>query len=630
VSLIWQEPDLFFLVRWVALIGPISALYAEIPKIPESLEDLEITSTFSEGVSPSVSTFYANEYRDFADYLSIQNGFYLFRQGASGRYSPLFRRGLGPEHIEFILEGFSLQSFSGFLFNPENLPSAWNSQLQILTVSQTKNNSNTVQIQSQASHGGTANFSLNHHHGSEASLSWSDEYWSLLWSSRYFPNRYPYWDRNRTPYNTEDDSWKRLENARHQSQWFALKRNFGSKIQLSTLHFIENGGIQGAEGNPTESAFFQNQHHWIGFTYKNNFLEWTVPLNWNKNFSQWGPEDRLYYNISDTLRWTSRALMTGSDLSLHHDGKYHDGSSHFSYQFDQFEPTLTPPTFPFRWKGKKHKLGFNQKQNLHFSSWNSHASVAIETALLSRESPEQTKIHSMHQVNWRANTSFTYLGENWSGELRGGRNFLNPSFIQWFGGHKGLLPNPTLKSEQIYLIEAELKIQKKSWTFKNLIYQMHRFDWILPVYSVQLTKYVNAAQSDHIGWESESIWQKNRRSFHMRHTWARAKQIDPEPLYDGLKVPNHPDFSASFEYREKWTPFQYWLRIQNQSPLFRDRANTKKTGVRHYLSLGIISQFYPYQFSLSAYSGLKKYRDQAYHSFPSAQNEIQCQIHYFF
>ncbi len=557
-----------------------------------------------------------------ADVVAEQTGVQTRRYGGTGSFQTVTIRGVQGNQVLVLLDGIPLNSAMGGAvdlgaINPERI-----SEIKVykcITPGEFGGNSiggvinlkskSTLKAQSLSAQTALGAYGYQKY-AMETSHSFSEK--SRIFGSLNYVktnNNWPYIDRNKTPYNTDDDQVRTVENhhyeffeARvHPSLYLSGGRTLASGVAYST----SEGGIPATEGTTNRTAKHgqdlfiltsrlsqekPSESASIVFTPEIGYVKWS---------------DYTFWTSLDESMGTSHGGITSapnsygeskSDLQIVHASCITDifFTDKFGGQFtlqgkhSQIATTTHVCGFPHGdWPGNSQELSMAadvnaslQKGPLIFGTSAGGGMQAIRSytkgghndVLEMTVAPSDTMEYpwSVHGgVQCRIEKMVNVF-------VNAARYSKIPGLRDKYGTNGAVIPNPDLTEETGITVEAGLRFLRERFFAEAVLFRTEIRNGIVMLSDGNMTKPVNLAASMTKGIEV-SLWVQPFKFIRadLRLTLQNAENRSRLYSYYGKKLPNEPDLSGlgkitlgSF----KGVEVGYWLDYK--SFFFRDFGNT--------------------------------------------------------
>ena len=347
-------------------------------------------------------------------------GFEVREEGGVGSFQPYFYRGLDAQHIPLSINGFKLSSIDGQVSHLSKISLIWADTITLDKSSINDGHFAEINIQTPKDRD-FFNLSLSYPFGTESHLGLNnisgDFTQSHLFSTSNYPNRFEYLDRNRTPYNKEDDQFKTLENGEfnsfnsfHQFDYKLAQSSIFSQVLIS----LEGGGLHGKEGLETDSAGHSKFIGALEWGFKNKSMRISHQVSANKQKAYWSPRDNIYYQ-------TDLPTILGQSL-LSQQIKYNQKigiSKNFKLPFivkwnhDYRQPEdILNPKFNWNWQGNKHQISSGISPSLTLDKFKTEAYFISQLNFEEFKTNNNSSEYNDHNINYNFGLFNSYTSTN--------------------------------------------------------------------------------------------------------------------------------------------------------------------------------------------------------------------------
>lgn len=584
--------------------------------------------------------------KSLADVIAEQTGIQTRRYGGTGSFQTVSIRGVQGEEVCVLLDGIPLNSAMGGAVDLGRINLDIVEEIEVykgLTPAKFGGNGlgGVVNIKTKASvHKNSVNahtsigaygyqkYGVTLAHSPLAQV----KILSLL-SFLKADNDWKYRNRNRTPYNLEDDSIDRVLNAGLTSMDVLFQPEVflgGDKVLKSALYYsLLKKGLPAREGHINPTTLNDNEQ----FSFNLSLPALEYKGSWNYQLlSNLG-----YYRVSDKLRWTSldedmstAHSLTGStanslgttksDLSIANISLIHSLSlidffhSEMVFQaiHSQINSSAKATGFPMGdYPGESTEFSFAieaDSKKEWSKNWSTGVSMGGATQLIRNVSEggynallaTSYRPSDSLEIAWSAQSGFNAKwNQQFSLYFNMGRFSNTPSLQQRYGTKGAILANPELLQETGITWELGSKIQRKQW--KNLFAELIYFrttmeNGILLLPGGAMVKPTNLASSKIEGIEGTFQMQPlSKLNLELRSTWQKPLNTSKVNNYAGNDLPNEPRLSALGKMG--FGPlhgfhFSYWTEYK--SAFYRDNGNllrVPENGSHTSRSLRLLAEF---------------------------------------
>ncbi|MGM0444393.1 MAG: TonB-dependent receptor plug domain-containing protein [Fibrobacterota bacterium] len=408
--------------------------------------------------------------------------------------------------------------------------------------------------------------------------------------SRFSRNNFPYYDRNGTPYNDDDDLLQRLQNSAftEQSAAFGFLRE-QTRLRLNWRRSERE--IPAGEGSRNYTAHHRQEalrvqmrhassrwagdHRW-GLSVKKNGFFWTGIDHFGLSVNTLAPDEEG----AAGSREVSGTYSVGGDLPLQ--GPWYLSFSLHSAGQSLFPDQDIPGFVPFQWevyRGTATLAGdlHRRREDLSLFAGGSvtgalngsgggtdeYTGVTLPDTLLA------TGAHSLQSGFSRSwGTHVTLFGS-------AGLSARLPALSELYGYSGGIRPNPDLDGETARKGEAGLRLKGRKKEFSVTAFAITTENMIRTLVNSTngVARFTNIGRTRSRGIEAqgrlEGLWGDCATNI----TWNRAED---RSAYRGNLLPDQPEFS--WRGRVESTSFKgvsCALEGEYKSRVYRDRANLK-------------------------------------------------------
>ena len=445
-------------------------------------------------------------------------------------------------------------------------------------------------------------------------------------------NDYDYLDRNRTPYNKNDDTVRALNNAEYTS--FALTHRstvsaLGGSLRRSFSLRSDWGGLPGAEGARTVSAGYENRAAQAGLSWGRDLpfpgeadLELGLGgrLEWNR--MEWGDEDHLsnitrgdvtLENETDALNATARlhwnpvpaweialAERAGAETLVPR-----NLAGQANWDWDASRLRSQSSLSLARRFSRRMRLGVQGAVDVRAES---AANGATDDSI------ERSDVDGSARVVWSFAPTPSLLFHSYCA-----RGVQAPTLRERFGARRGTLPSPDLRSEESVKWEIGFSRSTPLWSVEGAFHDNRLDRTVVFVTSGELSKAINVGAARVTGAELlASVRPARWASFRASGEWTRAVDRGSVRAYRSLRLPNVPEWTSRLGATFSAGPVETDLRLALVSPFWRDRANRRRVDAAAQLGCGARWQATPrLRFSVQFEDLLDRAPESAYSSYPS-------------
>ena len=536
--------------------------------------------------------------KSLGDVLEEQTGVSSRKRGGIGAYESISLRGVGGNKIKIFIDGVPLNSieenavdlgkislqrfdrieiYKGFV-SGELGGNAIGGAINLITKGLENNKKALLDLS-------IGEYQTHNHYaslwGQKKNLSYSTDV-NYIGSA----NDYEYLDRNKTPYNSDDDEYKVLQNAQFQSVSATqkLKWSGNEDVLFTKLNYgRSSGGLPGEEGDIDLSNEYSN-------------LDYDVLTRWNTSRLE---ELDLYIDNSISGGYNvykNRGLVNKSTDSYFVNSytflkafaksvwRYQATDLWYLQLLNQTQwEKITPRSElgysgPDLWENERKTFLWSLESDL---SWKNLEWSGVYSPQVIREDSEYAEditdsiryeddYHYYDSYSASLLFSFSEVFKVFGSV---GKFIRLPGVNERFGGMTTLLPNVELKEETSFNAESGLRFQSKGKSiFTELVFFQNKIkDIVIPVAKPPYVKFLNIGNASTKG--VELIFQYTPSRFlesHTNITIQDSKQGD-------LKTP----YQSDFVWGQKWNVLLARLRLEYRfnftKGYFEDEFNSIET-----------------------------------------------------
>ncbi len=431
-------------------------------------------------------------------------------------------------------------------------------------------------------------------------------------SYRHSDNNFPFFNRNGTPYNTEDDRWEERKNADFSqfSGTHSLEKIFANSVlsRFTVSHSDESGGNPGKESNQTEVAGFKrNFVQGILFSdiplFRALSLSAKLTARAEKSTAHsYYPLDKIGYAYSDFLEYGVFQTSLYPEISLDiHPGDSWNANLYFRSFLDYLEPRDDRNiTSKLKWELKRTSgeaaFDFSKKFSSYFI-WNTDASVRIIRDRFSggilKTPTQQDTVPASERTNFfpsARTAATTVFSKIFQGFASVGYYERAPQVMERYGVYQNVLPNPALKAESgwNYELGVLFKTPGENHSLQISVFETRLKNGIIWYTTNSFSKPLNLSESKTQGMELNL----QTRPFSFLEGGFQGTLQNPKDFSDGVyrqkQLAGEPRYSFAAQMR--WfLPFHFsftW-KTHYRSEVFNDRANKQSipAAFTHFSSL---------------------------------------------
>lgn len=448
----------------------------------------------------------------------------------------------------------------------------------------------------------TGDAALSVHSALHDSLDWSS---NLSW--RFADNDYPYYDRNGTPYNTDDDQWRHRQNAefRQLSGTHHFKRIF-PKFQWNwhLLHQQSSSGYPGTESDQAILAGTEEEK----FSLKTDLQrfwgsqeQWSALLgmdaSWYKSLFHWSNKlDHLGYTQGndDWQEVGHVSLQAKPSLALRYEKRVYEWGWHLMGLAENMTPRDKPVTAQqWRWELNRRQILSVLDGAWRIQPWLQGAISHQITSTHDRNSGGILKLTWIDTIpassDWdldqAAQFSLRLLPEQqaWQAHLTMARHYRLPALTERYGTSLGIIPNPELKPESGWKAELGTQIQCRRLQAQITGFWNTLRQGIVWVQAAGFAKPVNIGQSRTYGLElSVKSQPTSWLHYSWDGTWQSPRNQSTSAQYHDKQLPGEPKLALN-QHATLQLPFHLSMdwALRWQSQIYRDQANQQSIPRQH-------------------------------------------------
>jgi outer membrane cobalamin receptor len=446
-------------------------------------------------------------------------------------------------------------------------------------------------------------------------------------------NDWEFLDRNKTPYNLDDDYVRKMENHQYHAYDFV----FNPVLQISKNQKLTTGfwlrrshaGLPAFEGATNRTAYHEQnifsmhaQFHNLENNH-NKIFSWVPFLS----YQQWN--DHTFWSSLDENMGATHGGLSGNRAWGHATSKTHSlfGSlqakliqttyAQLSVNAQGRHSQIATETkftgFPFGdWPGSSQEATLALESDFMVPSgsivWGSKIGgslSAIRNAtrggknpiMVESVPPSDTLLHT-----WGAHGGIhALIGQHWNVFSNVARYTSTPTLREKFGSNGAFKPNPDLQEEIVYTLELGTKFSSSKFYGQMIGFRTILHNGIILLSDGNMSKPVNMARATIEGLESslEYRWASTFKT-EVRITWQNALNSSRLYTYYGNQLPHEPEWSGVFKMVAG--PFwgarlTYWADYK--SLLYLDQANTQRIpadiNLNGSLLHNVLLQIYPWR-----------------------------------
>ncbi|MDR1760728.1 MAG: TonB-dependent receptor plug domain-containing protein [Fibrobacter sp.] len=431
-------------------------------------------------------------------------------------------------------------------------------------------------------------------------------------SYRRSDNNFRFFNRNGTPYNTEDDRWEERKNADFSqiSGTHSLEKIFANSIlsRFTVSHSEEAGGNPGRESNQTVVAGFKrNFVQGILFSdfplFRALSLSAQVTARAEKSSAHsYYPLDKIGYAHPGFLEYGVFQTSLYPEISLDiHPGVSWNANFYFRGFLDYLEPRDSQKiTSKLKWELKRTSgeaaFDFSKKFSSYFI-WNADVSARFIRDQfyggILQTPTQQDTIPASKETNFfpsARTAAVTAFAKSLQGFASVGYYERAPQVMERYGVYQNVLPNPELKAESGWNYELGLMIKTPSenHSLQISLFETRLKNGIVWYTANSFSKPLNLSESKTQGVELNL----QTKPFSFLEGGIQGSLQNPKDLSAGIyrqkQLAGEPRYSFAAETR-LFLPFHlsFTWKTHYRSKVFNDRANRQSipAAFTHFSSL---------------------------------------------
>jgi outer membrane receptor protein involved in Fe transport len=579
----------------------------------------------SQSISIIRASDWAGTNKGIADVVAEQTGVQTRRYGGTGSFQTVSIRGVQGNEVLVLLDGIPLNSAMGGAvdlgaINPDRI-----AEIEVykgITPGQFGGNAlgGVINLKSKAAavedKSVVAQASLGaygyHKYCAEVNHAYSDQF-KIFGSLDYLhsENNWPYLDRNKTPYNPDDDKISIVEN--HQFNFFGARLHpslglSGGRVWSSGISYeTSEVGIPASEGSTNRTA--KHGQDVLVVTSRLSKQEpndnFSMSLTPELGYVQWA--DNTFWTCLDQSMGTSHGGITSSpnsygesrsNLHILHASCIADvfctenlgGEITVQGKHSVISSTTHVSGFPHGdWPGNSQELALSADINgsLPVGAFRCGATAgsgvkAIRSATAGgrNEALEMTvQPADTIEYPWAVHGGVHIGLEKKLNLFANAARYSNiPSLRDKYGTNGAVIPNPDLQEETGITFEAGIRLLLERFFMEAVAFRTEMKNGIIMLSDGNMTKPVNLAGSLSSGLEM-TLWVQPfsflRTEF--RGTWQKTENRYRLYNYYGKQLPNEPALSALGKFSlgpVRGVELHYWADYK--SVFFRDYGNTQR------------------------------------------------------
>ncbi|MFP4164124.1 MAG: TonB-dependent receptor [Chitinispirillaceae bacterium] len=562
--------------------------------------------------------------KSIADVVAEQTGVQTRRYGGTGSYQTTTIRGVQGDRVLVLLDGIPLNSVMGGAvdlgaINVDRFSSieiykgitpgefGGNSIGGVVNLkSKSASDAQTSSVQTSVGAYGYKKFGMesNHHFSDQLSLFGSLNYVES-------DNNWPYCDRNKTPYNLQDDVIRKVENHSYSLIEARLHPSLnlpgGRKLLGGVALTKSQVGIPASEGSANRTA--THSHDVVSATLRMSeeessdisMLTFTPEIG----YLQWA--DNTFWTSLDQNMGTSHGRITSapnsfgemkSALYVSHASGTADiyllenlgGQITVQGRYSAIATRTRVSGFPHGdWPGNRQEAAFTADLNNSLPVGSLTLGATAGGSLKAIRSATKGGRNDVLEITvkptvtvelpWAAHAGIRLGMDNRFNLFMNAARYSNvPGLRDKYGTKGTVTPNPDLKEETGTTIETGLRLLHEDLWFEATAFRTKTHNGIIMLSDGSMAKPVNLAEARTVGLET-TISTKPCRYLksEIRATLQEAVNLSGLYNYNGKQLPNEPRFSmlAKVVLGPFWgMEPEYW--IDYKSHFFRDYGNTQR------------------------------------------------------
>ncbi|GHV14308.1 hypothetical protein AGMMS49938_10200 [Fibrobacterales bacterium] len=550
------------------------------------------------------SEHWAGKNISLADLLAENSGIQTRRKGGMGSFQTVSIRGMQGNQIALAIDGVVVQNSSGNMVDLGSIdlnqyerveiykgfvPAKFGANVMGGVINLISKDATTRSGKFSASVGsyGTRILSM------QAGAPINEIYWNSAINYRAATNDFPFFNRNGTAYNFEDDFWDTRRNAdfsqisgNHIFRFVHSKRNSRLRIE----HHTENGGIPGREEQQTKTANSKNDGALISYEIESSDDSWAWSARafggFEKNRNFWSPIDNI--GLTSKVPTISGAIThnAGGLASLLGKGDFWNVELHTLLNYSILNSRNDHPALSsYEFSNKTGQISFlGDLSPISFFNLKVNAN-----GRWSKDRTESGKISAVG-IGGEFQDGFRFLPSGRVSFNLGEKNFpisafgalshyfRAPSLSELFSTGFGILPNPNLEAEQGEQAELGTAFTTKKTHISLTAFANRIRNRIIYMTSFGLSKPINSGSGRVYGVEAELSTDP--------FTWLK---INSNATFQNAgDLPNEPEqqYNAGAIFK---LPFNFELHLEGEahSEIFRDKAQRMHIPPNAYYHAGL-------------------------------------------